>query len=272
MRQLVVIGLATVLGAGTAAAPSVPDLRPQTLAAFEHYVRVTESRMEREAGGAAPFLWIDRRPRDEREAIMQRLRDGKVEVARLETRVNGKTLEAPDGMVHHWIGSVLLPGVTLERVTAFVQEYDRYPERFKPFVSRARVLRRDGPRFEVFMRTVTEKWITVVIDADYVIDYDIAATRVRTRNIASNLFEVHDAGTPRERRTPVADGRGYVWRVNNYCSFEVVREGIVEQCETISLSRDIPFGFGLILGKFARAVPRETLEFTLGHVRSGLMR
>ena len=108
--------------------------------------------------------------------------------------------------------------------------------------------------------------------ADYVIDYDVAATRVRTRNIATNLFEVHDAGTLRERRTPVADGRGYVWRVNNYCSFEVVREGIVEQCETISLSRDIPFGFGLILGKFARTVPRETLEFTLGHVRSGLMR
>jgi hypothetical protein len=270
--RFVVACVTVAAGVTAVAAPAVPDLRPQTLAAFERYVQITEARMDGEARGAAAFLWIDRRPAGERETMMRRLRAGQVQVAKLQTRENGKALEVPNGMVHHWIGSVLLPGVTLEQVTTFVQQYDQYPERFKPFVNRARVIRRTGPRFEVFMRTITEKFLTVVIDADYVIDYEIAARRVRTKNVATNLFEVSDAGGKNEKRTPIADGRGFVWRVNNYCSFEPVAEGVIEQCETISLSRDIPFGLGMVLGRFARVVPRETLEFTLGHVRSGLAR
>ena len=36
------------------------DLRADTLAAFDRYVRATESRMDGEVQGKAPFLWVDR--------------------------------------------------------------------------------------------------------------------------------------------------------------------------------------------------------------------
>jgi hypothetical protein len=68
-----------------------------------------------------------------------------------------------------------------------------------------------------------------------------------------------------------ADDHGYLWRLNTYCAFEGHPEGTYEQCESISLSRGVPFGFGWMVGPVIEAVPRETLEFTLGRVRAALV-
>ena len=56
-------------------------------------------------------------------------------------------------MIHHWIGTVLLPGVSLEKARAFVQNYERYPSLFGPMIQRAKVLNRTGDQFVVQMRT-----------------------------------------------------------------------------------------------------------------------
>jgi hypothetical protein len=42
------------------------------------------------------------------------------------------------------------------------------------------------------------------------------------------------------------------------------------QCETITLSRGIPFGLGWIVGPFVTSLPRETLAFTLETTRKTL--
>ena len=46
----------------------------------------------------------------------------------------------PDGLIHHWIGTVLIPGVPLERVLAFVKNYAAYPVVFGPSILSARVI------------------------------------------------------------------------------------------------------------------------------------
>ncbi len=91
-----------------------------------------------------------------------------------------------------------------------------------------------------------------------------------TKSIASNIYEVDDAGTPGERRTPADRGQGFLWRLNTYCWFDQRPEGVYEQCESISLTRDVPFGLGWIIKPFITSIPKETLEFTLGKVRAGV--
>jgi len=263
------VAVAALAAALAAATPM--ELKPATLAAFDRYVQLTETRMSGELAGRAPFLWVDRQPERERAALLARLGRGEVISERLETRDNGRTIGVDDGIIHHWIGTVLLPGGTVDRAQAFVQQYDRYPEWFAPMIQRARILRHTGDHFDVAMRTSTTKVITVVIDAEYGIDYRrLGPARLYTKSAASNLFVVSSAGQPNEQRTPADQVNSMLWRLNTYCSFEQRPEGTYEQCESVSLTRGIPFGFGMIVKPFVTGLPAETLEFTLGKVRQGL--
>jgi hypothetical protein len=253
-----------------AAAPSAAELTPPTLAAFERYVKLTEARMAGEMSGASPFLWIDRQGGG-RPALLAKLQGGEVVSARLQTRDGKAEIDVPDGLLHHWVGTVLLPGATIDRVMAFVKDYPQYPARFAPMIQRARVLKQSPEHFDVAMRTYAKKVVTVVLDADYGVDYrTLKPTSVVTKSVASNIYEVDDAGTPGEKRTPAERGRGYLWRLNTYCWFDERPEGVYEQCESISLTRDVPWGLGLVVRPFVTSIPRETMEFTLGKVRAGV--
>lgn len=253
-----------------AAAPSAADLKPPTLAAFERYVTLTEARMAGEMSGASPFLWIDRQAGG-RVALLEKLQRGEVVSARLQTRAGKAEIDVPDGLVHHWVGTVLLPRATIDRVMTFVKDYQQYPARFTPMIQRARILKQTPDHFDVTMRTWAKKVVTVVIDADYAVDYrTLRPTSVVAKSVASNIYEVDDPGTPGERRTPADRGQGFLWRLNTYCSFDQRPEGVYEQCESISLTRDVPFGLGWMIKPFITSIPRETMEFTLGKVRTGV--
>src|SRR6187402_751765 len=247
-------------------APSEADLRPPTLAAFDRYVTLTEARMAGETSGASPFLWIDRQG-DRRQALLEQLKRGEVVSARLQTRDGKSEIDVPDGLIHHWVGTVLVPGATIDRVMAFVKDYPQYPARFAPMIQRARVLKQSPDHFDVSMRTWAKKVVTVVIDADYGVAYrTLRPTSVVTRSVASNIYEIEASGTPGERRTPADRGQGFLWRLNTYCWFDERPEGVYEQCESISLTRDVPFGLGWMVNPFITSIPRETMESTLGKV------
>jgi hypothetical protein len=264
---LALIGLAVCLAFPLGAR----ELKPATLAAFEKYVKLTEARMAGEVNGASPFLWVDRQPESQRAQLYARLKRGEVLAHRLQTREGNAEIGVNNGMIHHWVGTILLPGATIEKVMAFVQDYGNYSKYFAPTIVRSKVISQTKDRFEVAMRTSTKKVITVTIDADYVIDYrPLGDGRVYTRSEARNFFEVDHPGTPQESRTPAEQGRGYLWRLNNYCSFEQRPEGTYEQCESISLTTEVPWLLRFIVTPFVTSVPRETLEFTLGRVRAGV--
>jgi hypothetical protein len=259
-----------VLAFALAPASSEAQLRPATLAAFERYVALTEARMAGELSGASPFLWIDRQA-DKRRGVIGKLQLGEIVSARLQTRDGTAEIDVPDGLIHHWVGTVLLPGATIDRVMAFVKDYPQYPARFGPMIQRARVLKQSPGQFDVTMRTWAKKVVTVVIDADYGVDYrTLRPTSVVTKSVASNIYEVQDPGTPREQRTPADRGQGFLWRLNTYCWFDQRPEGVYEQCESISLTRDVPLGLGWVVKPFITSIPRETMEFTLGKVRAGV--
>jgi hypothetical protein len=268
-RFLCALGVAI----GTAsAALSAFQLAPATLASYDRYVALTEARVAAERAGTSPFLWLDRQPPANRAKILDRLRRGEVVVDRLETRDHGAAIDVDDGLIHHWVGTVLMPGVSVDRVVAFVQDYDRYPAIFAPMIPRTHVLRHDGDEYVVAMRTSVKKVITVVMDADYVVDYHrLSPTRLVTTTVATNLYQVHDAGTSRERREPGDAASGFLWRFRMYCAFDERAEGSLEQCESVTLTRDVPFAVSWLVKPFVTGIPRDTIAFTLGQVRAGLV-
>ena len=117
-----------------------PELSPPTLKAYERYVSLTELRIRAERAGTAPAFWIDRQPERIKASAWQKLRRGEVIAESLETRDNGQPIDVPDGRIHHWVATTLLPGVPIDRVLAVVRDYDRYPQVFAPLMTRAKAI------------------------------------------------------------------------------------------------------------------------------------
>ena len=269
LTALVAIGCMVVTASALPAAAA--ELKPETVRAFDRYVQLTEERMRAEIEGRSPFLWLDRLDAADRDDVLARLRSGEVVIERLETRDGGDEVDIPSGMVHHWIGTILIPGVTLDRTIAMVQDYDSYPDIYAPDVRVATVRVHEGNRFEVHLRLYTRKILTWVADTEHRVEYvAVDDTRMHVPSRSTRILEIEHPDTPRERTKPEGDDRGFAWRLNNYCSFEERAEGTFMQCESITLTRGIPFLLGVVVRPFVTSVPREKLTVTLQAARRRL--
>ena len=271
LAPLLVVGCAAAVWISVVAVVNAADLQAKTLEAWERYVLVTEARMQTELDGEAPFLWIDRLPEDDRDAAYARLGAGEVVIDRLETRDGDDKIGVPDGTVHHWIGTVLITGVTLDHTIALVQDYDRYAEIYSPDVREARLLNQEGSRFRVYFQFFTKNVWTVVLNTEHDVEYQhLGSARVHVPSYSTRILEVEHPDTPDARERLEGHDRGTMWRFNNYCSFEARDGDVYMQCESITLSRGIPFLLSAFLRPFVNGVPREKLTSTLDATRRHL--
>ena len=243
---------------------SAAELKPKTVTAFDRYVAVTEARIQSEVEGKQPFLWVDRLTAEKHAEMYDRLTQGEVLVDRLETRDGGDKISIPSGLVHHWIGTVLIPGVSIESTIDLVRDYNQYAEFYGPNVRKASILEHDGDRFKVYAQLYMKKVLTAVLDTEY--DAQFVAINDQRTYVASRttrILEVEHHDTPAERQKPEGNDRGFLWWFKNYCSFEQRDEGTYMQCESVSLSRGLPFLIGAIVKPFVTGIPKETMTFTL---------
>ena len=177
----------------------------------------------------------------------------------------------PDGLIHHWVGSVFVPGATLEQAVALLQDYNRHAEIYTPTVARSKVLARDGDTFKVHLRFMMKKVITVVVNSEHEARFTRdGPDRARSRVASTRIAEVDDPGTAAEREHPVGRDGGYLWRLNTYWRFLQRDNGVYIECESITLTRGIPAGFGWLVRPFVTSIPRESLTFTLETTRARL--
>ena len=132
MRPLV-LALAVLASAPVHAA----DLQPKTVAAFNRYVMLTERRLDK---AGEPFLWVDAKPETARRTAIETLRRGEFVIEPVDTQDAGRSVDIPDGLVHHWIGVVFAPGMTIEQAVALLQDYDRHADIYKPNVARSKMV------------------------------------------------------------------------------------------------------------------------------------
>jgi hypothetical protein len=191
-------------------------------------------------------------------------------VDRLETLDRGRTIPVPRGMIHHWIGTTFIPGVTLAQTVAFLQDYDNQYKFYAPDVERSRLVARDGNNFKVFLRLRKK---IAILDTEYDVKYSwLSAHQATARSVSTRITEVENVGQKNESKRPVGDDNGFMWRLNSYWRFAERDGGTYVQLEAISLTRDIPVGLGWLIGPFISSIPKESLEFTLGRTRQALLR
>jgi putative flippase GtrA len=241
------------------------ELRPQAAEAFDRYARLAESRMDREKRGELPFLSMDALPENERRDAEARLQRGEIVIHRQQSADEGKF---PDALCHHWIGTVLVRHTSISRIIRVMQRYDDYAEIYSPAIRRAKTLAHDGNSFRVYLQLFQKKVLTALLNTESVVTYvPVSPNRMQVRSVSTRIAELQGSGDGEEREKPIGHDNGYLWRFNNYCALEDRAEGTYVQCETVSLSRDVPFGLGWLVGPFVTGIPRESLEFTLRALR-----
>jgi hypothetical protein len=245
------------------------ELKPATLAAFDRYVKLTEIRIDRELKRPGQFLYIDGLSEAGQLQASSALKSGEVFMARLKTAdPAGHEIKAPGGIIHHWLGAVFVPGTTLPQVLALVEDYDRHQNIYRPEVVRSKLISRSGNDFKIFYRLRKKKVITVTLDTDHDVHYfPIDSTRCHSRSYTRRIQEIEDADKPSERPKPVGQDNGFLWRLYSYWRFEQKDDGVYVECESISLTRDIPWLLSPLIKPFVTEIPKESLQMTMGSTR-----
>jgi hypothetical protein len=248
------------------------ELSPETLAAFNRYVTLTEQRMTRQLNDPHVFLYVNALPAGERRQALESLRRGEVYLARITTRnPSGAEIAVPDGMIHHWLGTAFIPGATVNEVLNVVQDYDHKQDVY-PEVVKSHLISREGEHFKAMMRFREHHVITVVLDTEHDIVYtELDPTHWYSRSYSTRVSQVEDAGKAGEHDLSDGDGAGFMWRIDSFWRFAQQDGGTYLEVEAISLSRAIPTGVGWMIKPFITSVPRESLKDTLSCTRSAVL-
>lgn len=210
------------------------------------------------------FLWFDDSPQ-----IRESLLAGAI-VAQ-PAKGNG-IVTLPGGLIQDWIGAIFVPKTTLEETMNFVQDYPHHARYYKPEVTDIKVLSHTGGDYLIRTRIVKAKFfISDVLDIDNQIHYvPLDGKRVYSRSASQRVVEISDPGKPDEHALPPGHDRGLLWRANGYWFFEQSDGGVFITCESITLTRDIPFLMGGILKPILRELPAEELKTNLEKTRAAI--
>jgi hypothetical protein len=248
-------------------------LRAETTAAFDRYVTLTEQRLDGEIARGRNFLWIDNLSEGRRAEMQRGLRDGGLIIERMETHDGAKSIDAPDALIHHWLAIVFVPGVSVNSAVALMEDYDRHSRVFAPNIAASRLLDHKDERYRVALRFYVKKIIAVSLDTDNQAEFfrlppDRAYSRIRSTKVT----EIANAGTPQEHEKPKGQEHGFMYRLNTYWRFLERDGGTYIQCESLTLSRDVPFALSWIITPFVSQLPKESLTFTLERAKAELLK
>jgi len=233
------------------------DLRPQTAAGWSAYVAAAEARIARERGQPIP-----KRPGVER---------GEIPIEHVEKPGPGGNVDVPDAAVHHWRGTVLVPGARLDEV---VSRLEREPPdtRQEDVVSSSILEQRPG-WLRVAIRVRRSLIMSAVFDTEHEVRFERhGQSRAASWSVATKIVEIADAGTPKERAKAPDEDRDLLWRWNAYWRYEQVEQGVLVECESITLSRTVPFVLRPVASLLVPRVARESMDRTLAVFRDRFRR
>ena len=239
------------------------QLNPRTLEAFDSYIRRAENEMEQTLRGRAAFLWSQQLPERAEEV-------GRGQVVAQFWSGRGPD-KVPSGLIHDWIAAAFIPNSAIRKIFAVIQDYDNHKNIYKPEVIDSKLIRRQDNDFQIYLRLLKKKIVTVVLDTDHEVHYrPVDRHRWVCRSCTTRIAEVENAGTHGERILQPDTGYGFLWRLHSYWRFEERGAGVVIECRAISLTRDIPVGLGWAIKPVIQRLPKESLINTLEATRRAL--
>jgi len=139
------------------------QLKRETAEAFDVYVGEAEAAMEKTLRGSAPFLWCD-----VASDTSCPVHEGQV-VAKFWS--DEGRCKVPSGLVHDWIGTALIPEVEIGDVLALVQNYENHSNIYQPDVISSKLISHRGNDFQIYLRLLKKKIISVVLDTEHAVHY-----------------------------------------------------------------------------------------------------
>jgi len=244
--------LAFLVASSCVAACLAADLKPEAVQAYDRYTHDMEAR----AAAAKPFLWVDASP--ER---LRLVKQGQVAVE--PAKGDGDTF-VPGASIHDWIGAIFIPGGTLEKTLAVLQDYDHHKNIYKD-VPESKLLAHDGNDFKYYrLRVLHNGPINGVFRTDFDAHYQqMDATRWVCQTRTTRVTEIEDYSKPKQHELQPGHGSGYLWRLNGYWRLEQRDGGVYLECETTSLTRGLPPIIGALFVSSTHTIEREGLTATL---------
>jgi hypothetical protein len=225
---------------------------PDAIADFTKYTAAVESHLAADhASKDTPLALADR----------DRLRNGELVIQKL---VPEKDADPPGAMLHDWRGTAFAPGAAAADFERLLRDFPSYTTVYAPDVVRAAIVTHSGDNYSVTMRVKQKHVLTVVMDTAYDVTFTSPEhTRGWSTSRSTDIREIENAGTEKERTLAPKEEHGFLWRLNTYWTWEERDRGLYLQIESISLTRSIPVGLGFVARPFVESVPKESLEFTL---------
>jgi hypothetical protein len=267
MNRVVIVAIALISLSSIpllARAPNTNQLQPETVNAWEEYIRNVDSRVQARSVGVVPFLWID-------ESAQRGRRIGEGEIFVAPVLPHG-TQSVPNGLIHHWIGGVFIPGATIAGLSAVVGDYSKYKDMYKPVVVDSKVLgcTGDEQRFSMlWLRKVL--FITAALQSEYVARV-VTVDRRRGYYVAETVRvqEIEHYGRPEERLLAPGTGNGYIWRLHSIARYEERDGGVYLEVEAIALTRDIPASVRWFVNPVINHLSINSLITTLQQTRAAV--
>jgi len=235
------------------------ELRQDTVRAWDEYIRIVDLSMEERVGGNKPFLWIDDSPE-----IRRRVQHSEVVVT------NHDPQKVPHGLIHHWVGVMFVPNLTLDQVMSVLNNYDRYNELYKPLITKVAVIERGGDNVKLTVVAVQKVFsVTAAVETHNEVKIvRPTSNRVMITSNAVRVQEIADYGEPNEHPFAEAQRPGYVWRAVVMQRLEERDGGVYVEFETVSLSRGIPLEVRWLIKPLTDNLPRKLMFDMLNDTRA----
>jgi hypothetical protein len=222
------------------------QIKPETARAFDCYVQSAETRMN----ARKTFLLAD---------SDANLKDQLAHGGRMQTvAADGvNPHKVAGGQIHDWIGSVFIPGASLDRLLLMLQDYDHRAVYFPDTIATSKLLCRTGKgHFQYTMRLKEPAIFDVESDVTW------EQTDPRHWHCTSYSSNVREVGKD----------HGYLRRLNSYWRFAEADNGVYVEGETITLSDEFgsmarAFGSGLL-----GISPEKSLKHSLQSMRETILK
>jgi hypothetical protein len=272
LQMPAIVAFCLALGSQSEDSTMAAVLKSATLRAWDQYVRWADQKVHREISNKSVFLIQNTLPDKERANVRRMIEEGRALALPMTGIVpGGKHFSVPGGEIHHWWGTILVPGITLPKLMAFLQDYDHHAGKFSD-VERSRLISREGGHFRFFFRLRrTKAFVTAYYNTEQECTYTpFGPGRIFSQSVATKIAELENPGKPEERERPQGNDRGFLWKLVSWWRFEQIDQGVIIELESASLSRDIPALITWIPGisSYIRSTPRESLESVLVSIKA----
>lgn len=245
--------LALLFVTALAACPTVAPAEvpyAASLRAYERFNREVARANSARDEGEVTYLWLAEDPR-RLEAVGR----GEVLIEKLD-----HDADMGGSMLHSWIGGMFVPNIAIGDVISVFLDHGRYPEIYPGVIGSKLIGREDGV-FKIWQRLQRNK---IVLDTWHEAGYRLIGTRrASTWSNATEIREVRNAGEPGELLLPKGQDSGYMRRLSIYWRLEQQDNGVLAECHSMTLTRDIPWLFRWLLRPLIDRIPRNALKQTL---------